>query len=94
MALTATSFISDRPEFASAGVKLVASTMADARLRVSAAEYVGAYDDALSLMTAHLLWDSPFGASMRRDGGQDAASPYWTELAKLKLERIPRIGVL
>jgi hypothetical protein len=94
MALTPAIFIRDRPEFRSAGTQMVASMMVDAAKRVSAAEYGDSYDQALALMTAHLLWDSPFGASMRRDGGADAASPYLTELANLRLERVPRILVL
>jgi len=94
MTITAESFFRDRPEFESAGEALVATTIALAALRVSAEQYGDAYDDALSLMTAHLLWDSPFGASMRRDGGDDAQGPYATELGKLRLERVPRMLVL
>jgi hypothetical protein len=94
MAFNAATFIRERPEFASAGAQLVTSTSLLAAKRVSAAEYGDAYDNALALMTAHLLWDSPFGASMRRDGGAAAASPYLTELANLRVERVPRILVL
>lgn len=95
MALLTATFIRERPEFGSAGTQLVTSTIADARLRVSAAEYGDAYDDALSLMTAHLLWESPFGCSMRLDGGgADNESRYLKELRHLKLERVPRMGVL
>lgn len=95
MALDAVKFIRERKEFESAGPELVTSTIADARLRVSADEYGAAYEDALSLMTAHLLWESPFGVSMRLDGGSDhTESRYSLELRHLKLERVPRMAVL
>lgn len=94
MALDAPTFIRQRPEFESAGTSLVRDAIADAALRVSLDEFGTRYDDALSLMAAHLLWDSPFGASMRRDGGQDAASPYLVELRALTRENVPRMAVL
>jgi hypothetical protein len=95
MALTAATFMQERPEFESAGTQLVVATMADAALRVSAAEFGAKYDDALSLMTAHLLWTSPFGCSMRLDGGgDDNTSRYLTELRALTRENVPRMAVL
>jgi hypothetical protein len=94
MTITAETFVRDKPEFESAGEALVTATIALAAPRVSADQYGDAYDDAHTLMTAHLLWDSPFGASMRRDGGTDAESPYVTELKALRLERVPRMMVL
>jgi len=95
MAVTSASFVRDRPEFATASPQLITSTLAVASLRVSATEYGDAYDAALSLVTAHLLWESPFGASMRLDGGgEDNESRYLKELRLLRLERIPRMAVL
>ncbi len=95
MTVTATSFMRDRKEFASAGPQLVTSTLAEAATRISAAEWGTAYDTAHSLMTAHLLWSSPFGSSMRLEGGSEASkSRYLEEFERLRLERIPRIMVL
>ena len=93
MPLTTASFMRERKEFASAGPQLVTSTIAEARLRVSEAEYGDGYDHALSLKTAELLWDSPFGVSMRLDGGKNAENPYRAELKALSRERVPRIAV-
>jgi Protein of unknown function (DUF4054) len=94
MTVTAASFKTARPEFVTASDALVTEALATAALRVDASQYGTGYDHALSLKAAHLLWDSPFGVSMRRDGGAAAASPYETELATLRIERVPRILVL
>ena len=94
MASPAATFMRERREFESAGTELIVSTMALARQRISAAEYGDAYEQVVSLKTAQLLWESPFGVSMRLDGGQDTPSKYERELGLLKLERIPRMAVL
>jgi len=52
-------------------------------------------DVACGYYAAHLLWSSPFGASMRLDGaGEELTSPYLGEFERLRLERVPRIVVL
>ena len=95
MALTASAFLMLRPEFAAAGPSMVNATMLDAAKRVSAVEYGSSYDNALALMTAHLLWESPFGASMRLEGGGEATeSRYLKEFRALTRESVPRMGVL
>lgn len=95
MALTAPQFLSDRPEFAGAGVELVAKAMRDARVELDAEAWGTAYDQALSLLTAHKLWSSPFGESMRLDGSaSDGSSRYLTALHRMQMQRIPRIMVL
>lgn len=94
MAVTTTSFQLERPEFQPAGAELIAANIALALQRVSADEFGDAYDQAVSLMTAHLLWSSPYGVAMRRDGGEDAESPYLTEFLALRRERIPSILVI
>lgn len=84
-----------RPEFSSAGTQLVAAAIAEAAREIDAGAWGNVYDTALSLLTAHKLWSSPFGASMRLDGaGEDDSSRYSAQLATLRLARIPRITVL
>jgi hypothetical protein len=95
MAVTSTTFLRANPEFAAAGAQLVVAKLAEAALRINAADWGTAYDLAHSLMTAHLLWSSPFGSSMRLDGGSDAGrSRYLEEFERLRLERLPRMLVL
>lgn len=95
MAVTAETFMRARQEFVPAGEALVAETLAEAATRLSSESWGNSYDNALSLMTAHLLWSSPFGAGMRLDGGGEATtSRYLQELERLRVERIPRIMVL
>lgn len=95
MAITVEAFVRARPEFESAGEALVAETLAQAAVRISSDSWGTGYDNAHSLMTAHLLWTSPFGASMRLDGASDAGrSRYLEEFERLRLERIPRMMVL
>ena len=74
---------------------LVKSALDQAAPRVDVAVWGNAYDVAHSLMTAHLLWSSPFGASMRLDGDTAAGrSRYLEEFERLRLERVPRMLVL
>ncbi len=95
MAITVASFLRDRPEFEAAGEALVKATLDQAALRISAGSWGTGYDSAHGLMTAHLLWTSPFGASMRLDGdGSAGRSRYLEEFERLRLELIPRIMVL
>jgi hypothetical protein len=95
MALTVAQFMRDRQEFASAGAQLVKSAMDEATRELDATAWGNVYDTALSLLTAHKLWSSPFGASMRLDGGSESdSSRYSMQLATLQVKRIPRIMVL
>jgi len=88
-------FRTNYPEFNSASDSLVTAKLADAALRVNSDAFGTSYDMAHGLMTAHLLWSSPFGASMRRDGGNDDEdSRYRLEFGRLRLEVVPRVVVL
>lgn len=95
MAVTPSQFMAARPEFGPAGTQLVAQALAAASAQLDQAAWGALYDQAVSLQAAHLLWSSPFGATIRLDG--DAAaddSRYSSQLARLRLARIPRIMVL
>ncbi len=89
-------FLRRFPEFESAGEQLVTSNLAEAAARISGGEFPGTTSDvALGYLAAHLLWSSPFGASMRLDSaGEELTSRYWAEFERLRLERVPRIIVL
>ena len=95
MAITAAEFMLSRPEFASAGTQLVAEALADAVSKVDPTTWGNQTDKAVSLLAAHSLWSSPFGASMRLDGdSEETESRYLAEYARLRLARVPRILVL
>jgi hypothetical protein len=95
MAITVAQFVSSRPEFSSAGAQLVAEALTEARSKLDAGTWGNQYDNAVSALAAHLLWTSPFGVSMRLDGGsEESESRYLKELGRLQLARVPRIIVL
>ena len=92
---TSTQFMMARPEFEGAGHQLVVSAMNEAALELNAAAWGTVYPTALSLLTAHKLWSSPFGSSMRLDGGsENDESRYSAQLAALRVKTIPRVMVL
>lgn len=84
------------PEFQGASTQLVVAKLAEASARISSGEFPGTTSDvAVGYLAAHLLWSSPFGASMRLDGaGEEVSSRYWAEFERLRLERVPRVIVL
>lgn len=95
MPLTAVQLMQARPEFASAGVQLVAAMIAEATLELDSGTWGRNYDTAVSLLAAHKLWASPFGSSLRLDGGGDLKSSRYTEqLEALRVARVPRMTVL
>jgi hypothetical protein len=92
---TASKFVYERPEFQGAGAHLVTAAMDEAARELSEADWGNVYYTALSLLTAHKLWASPFGSSMRLEGGgEEKGSRYLTQLGELQVKRIPRIMVL
>ena len=94
--MTAAEFLRRFKEFEAAGPSLVTSALAEASARVDAGAFTTATREiACAYYAAHLLWSSPFGASMRLDGaGEELTSPYLGEFERLRLERVPRILVL
>lgn len=94
--MTSAEFLRRFPEFQSAGVQLVVEKLTEAAARLSAEAFTApSLDVAQGYLAAHLLWSSPFGASMRLDGaGEELTSPYWAEFERLRMERVPRVMVL
>lgn len=94
--MTAAEFLRRFPEFQSAGVQLVVSKLTEAAARLSGETFLApSLDVAQGYLAAHLLWTSPFGASMRLDSaGEELTSTYWAEYERLRLERVPRVIVL
>lgn len=73
------------PEFDQASDRLVNGALAEAAGQTSAEAWGENYDTAHALLTADILWLSPFGASMRRvddtKQNEPVASPYAQRLA-------------
>lgn len=65
------------PEFDETTSELVAATLAEAALEISSETYGAEWDAAHGLLTAHKLWSSPFGITLRMDGDPpDGSSKY------------------
>lgn len=78
MAMLLATFRTSYPEFAQEPDSYVQAKL-DEALRNTAVTAFGTFaDDAQGLKAAHLLWSSPFGATMRQDSG--------TELTKSRYE--------
>lgn len=83
------------PEFASVDEQLIEKKLAEAAERISATAFGSSFDTAQGLFAAHLLWSSPFGASMRLEGGgEEQTSRYWREYSQLRVEKVPSVLVL
>lgn len=78
------------PEFKQTGDADVQIKLAEAARRISSDAFGDRYDDAHGLMAAHLLWISPFGATMRLDGDA-GGSRYAAEFAELRSETVTSI---
>jgi len=88
-------FRTAHPEFNAASTELVQDKLDAAERRLSATAWGTRFDDAHGLLTAHLLWSSPFGASMRLEGGeQEKSSRYMKLLNELRVEVIDRVMVI
>lgn len=94
MAVTYASFIAERPEFSRTAEALIAAKIAEATLRVGAV-WGERRDAGISLLTAHLLWSSPFGATTRLEGDRDPKekSRYWGEFRTMARELGLRFAV-
>lgn len=92
--MTFAAFIIAYPEFAPAGRSIIEAKLAEAAGRVSEEAFGSNYDTAHGLLTAHLLWISPHGATMRKDGdGNQIESRYAIEFAELRQEVVPSMLV-
>jgi hypothetical protein len=89
--VTSVEFLDRYREFETVDSVTLEATLAQAASRVSAEVYGSRYDEAHGLMVAHLLWSSPFGATLRLGGGEaDGKSKYLMELHQVRREVAPR----
>lgn len=87
--MTIEEFRTRYPEFASAGEAMVRSALADAAKMLDASIWGTKYDVAHGLQAAHILAESPFGASAQLiPEGQP--SPYLMRIQKLQRTVAPR----
>ncbi len=88
------------PEFATAPDGLVQAMLDEAALELTTVGDWGAlYDIAHRLLASHKLWASPFGATMRLDGGgsggdKEPESRYAVQLADLHTKAFLRAMVI
>jgi hypothetical protein len=93
--VTSEQFLARFPEFRSATPTLLDSVLDEASRRLNSDVWGERLEVAQGLLAAHLLWSSPFGASMRLDGaGNEMTSRYMSEFARLRGEVIPSMVVL
>ncbi len=93
--MTVGQFLASFPEFEAAGSSLIAAKLLEAGQLHGLDTYGTSFDVAVGYQAAQLLWDSPYGVSMRLDGeGRDIPSRYLLMLEQLRLARVPRIIVL
>lgn len=62
-------FKAEYPEFSTQSDPNIQGALNDAASRLAAAEWGDRYDLVVGLLAADSLWNSPFGATMRQDGG-------------------------
>jgi hypothetical protein len=87
MTVTADSFVGLFSEFDRIDPAVISQWIAIAYGRCDAALYNTRLDEAVGLLTAHLLWNSPSGNSLRLDNEQaDKKSRYWREFIQVRRE--------
>jgi hypothetical protein len=76
--MTADVFLKRYPEFDSAAnLPLVEQTLAEVLAKLDSATFGARLDEAHGALTAHTLWSSAFGISLRLDGsGEGGKSKY------------------
>jgi hypothetical protein len=94
--LTIEEFLVRAPEFESAAEELVQGMLDEAAAELTqAGDWGGVLNTAHRLLTADKLWRSPFGATIRLDGGDsDKPSRYAEELKLLHRKTFPAVLVL
>lgn len=90
MAMDLATFRITYPEFAPIIDDVyVQAKLDEAQRNLSATAWSDHFNDAHGMQTAHLLWSSPFGATMRLDsGGELKKSRYQTLLQELAADVI------
>lgn len=87
MALTAASFIGLYSEFERIDQAVITQWLAIAYGRCDASLYSARLDEAVGMLTAHLIWNSPSGNSLRLDNEQpEKKSRYWREFVQVRRE--------
>lgn len=90
MAITADSFVGLFSEFDRIDPAVITQWLAIAYGRCDAVLYNTRLDEAVGLLTAHLIWNSPSGNSLRLDGDQGdkprRKSRYWAEFCQVRRE--------
>lgn len=68
-------FLGRYPEFEDPGgdTTLVEACLEETATRIDASVFGSRYDEAHGALTAHELWSSAFGVSLRADGGGDGS---------------------
>lgn len=91
-------FIVASEEFDTAPPALVQAMLDEAALELTQAttDWGAMLNTAHRLLTAHKLWSSPFGATMRLDNGgeKEPTSRYWQQFTELQERALFPILVL
>jgi len=87
VAVTLSSFRTEYPEFAPTADALVSAKIAAATRRCSATVFGDSYDDAVMLLTAHLLSSAPGGQQGRLEKGDEGDTTYLAEWKRLAQQR-------
>jgi hypothetical protein len=79
-------FLDRYPEFDRAeNLALVEQTLAEVASKLDSAVFGERYDEAHGALTAHTLWSSAFGVSLRLDGSGDGGkSKYWEQYEAIR----------
>jgi len=90
--MEAAAFLDRFPEFETTAEAQLTAVLVEAAAAIDTEIFGGRYDDAHGLLTAHLLWTSPFGVSLRMEGDPSPPekSRYFQEFAKIRREVTPR----
>lgn len=91
--MTAAEFLAIYQEFRSVGTEQLEATLAQAALSIDASIFGAKADAAIGTLTGHLLWLSPYGASLRTTTEAPIESPYLKEFKRLSYEVAPRMFV-
>jgi len=87
MALTAASFVDLMPEFERIDPATITQWLNIAYGRCDPVNYGSRLDEAVGYLTAHLIWNSPSGNSLRLENEQpDKKSRYWREFTQVRRE--------
>ena len=84
--MTRREFLRRYPEFESDSTEPVASTLAEVENELVRDDFGEQFDAAHGALTAHRLWASPFGVSLRQEGESDYESKYLCQFNQIVAE--------